>query len=319
MLQEGYINNLFDFGSEENFYSDEMESEIESFDNAAENLNANHFSELNYNFGDFLRTSQVKPAKTVNKDEAKSQEGTMDKSYNSQHNMSPRSETYSNNSSSKKCIQVVFKTEKIQKEKPMKEFLNKKRKNSEDDKEDKLYRNRISAKKSRQKKKAYINTLEAKYAVLEAELRQAKKQLNENKNTTNSKISEIENKEKEYFQLLNKNKSSNKLEENKIKLVHSKMQSSLVVELFRDLIKSLVPLDIKYFETKAKMLNIYKFETIDEFLDLVMQNQYNLNESYNFQYASGATSSYPFQVYMFYEHLKKMALDFKENVFQVRK
>jgi hypothetical protein len=275
MLQEGYINNLFDFGSEENFYSEEMESEIESFDNAAENLNGNHFSELNYNFGDFLRTSQVKQAKTINKEEVKSQEGTMDKSYNSQPNMSPRSETTSNNSSSKKCVELVFKTEKVQKEMPVKEFLNKKRKDSiEDDREDKLYRNRVSAKKSRQKKKAYINSLEGRYAALEAELRQVKRQMNENKNSTNSKISDIENKEKEYFQLLNKNKSSNKQEENKIKLVHSKMQSSLVVELFRDLIKSLVPLDIKYFETKAQMLNIYKFETIDEFLDLVMQNQY---------------------------------------------
>jgi len=174
------------------------------------------------------------------------------------------------------------------------------------------------SKKSRQKKKAYINTLESKYIKLETELKQMKKLVAGNQNSVNNKISVIENKEREYFQLLTTSK--NKQEENKVKYIHTKMQSSLVVELYRDLIKTLVPLEIKYFELKCNNLqDIYKFETIDDFLDLLVQNQYVLNESYNFQFASEATSSFPFQVYMFYEHLKKMTMDFKEHIFQVRK
>jgi len=135
-------------------------------------------------------------------------------------------------------------------------------------------------------------------------------------------MNEIEHKEKEYFHLLAQGKSSKQMqvEESKIKFFHNKMQSSLVVELYRDMIKSLVPLDIKYFEKKCNSLSdIYKFDTIDEFLDLLVQNQYSLNESYNFQFATEATNSFPFQVYMFYEHLKKMTLDFKDNVSNVRK
>jgi len=199
--------------------------------------------------------------------------------------------------------------------------------NISDGKDDKLGRNRVSAKKSRQKKKAYINSLESRYIKLEAELKQAKKMAQEGKNSINSKIQEVEAREKEYFVLLTQPRATNQLqhnknqnEENKIKFFHNKMQSSLIVELYRDLIKSIVPLDVKYFEAKcANLQDIYKFSTIDEFLDILVQNQYVLNESYNFQYASDATASFPFQVYMFYEHLKKMTLDFKEHVCQVRK
>jgi len=229
----------------------------------------------------------------------------------------------------KKNLEILFKIEKNEIKQKEMQLLRQKtvRESSEDgddDREDKLSRNRISAKKSRQKKKAYINSLESKYIKMEAELKQMKKLVNENKSSVQTKINEIEHKEKEYFHLLSqqnpKNSKQIQVEENKIKFFHNKMQSSLVVELYRDMIKSLVPLDIKYFEKKCNSLSdIYKFDTIDEFLDLLVQNQYVLNESYNFQFASEATNSFPFQVYMFYEHLKKMTLDFKENVFQVRK
>jgi len=50
-----------------------------------------------------------------------------------------------------------------------------KQSNMSENKDDKLCRNRVSAKKSRQKKKAYINSLESRYIKLEAELKQAKK------------------------------------------------------------------------------------------------------------------------------------------------
>jgi small-conductance mechanosensitive channel len=225
-----------------------------------------------------------------------------------------------------KNIPQIFKTEKIYKD--LDQFLGQKKKSSRkstvSSKGDKLNRNKLSARKSRQKKKAYVNSLESRYIKLEAELKQMKKLALDNKNSVNCKISEIENMEREYFQLLTQGRGLParpiQTEENKIKYFHNKMQSGLVVELYKDLIKTLVPLDIKYFELKCTNLqDIYKFDTIDEFYDILVQNQYVLDQSYNFQFATEATASFPFQVYMFYEHLKKMTSDFKEHVFQVRK
>jgi len=310
--------------------------------------NSNPFAELNYNFGDFLPKlfPQQNNSLTNQKNESPSKAAVQEEGISYMQKYYPvksSSESFEDTScsnvaksvtsshSSKRTLEILFKIEKNETKQREKELqlLRQKtsRKGSDDgeDREDKLSRNRISAKKSRQKKKAYINSLETKYIKMENELKQMKKIVAESKSSVQSKINEIEHKEKEYFLLLSqpqnpKNSKQIQVEENKIKFFHNKMQSSLVVELYRDMIKSLVPLDIKYFEKKCNSLSdIYKFDTIDEFLDLLVQNQYVLNESYNFQFATEATNSFPFQVYMFYEHLKKMTLDFKENVFQVRK
>jgi hypothetical protein len=347
-MKEGYLNNIFDFPIDEEHFSSEMiESDLENFENEGILKTSNPFTELNYNFRDFLPKlfPQQNSSFTNQKNEFPSKAAAQEEGIGYMQNYFPiksaSAESFEDTScsnaaksvsshSSKKNIEILFKIEKNETKQKEMQLLKQKtsRKSSDDDGEDregKLSRNRISAKKSRQKKKAYINSLETKYMKMEAELKSMKKLLSENKNSITSKVNEIEHKEKEYFTLLaqgqtGKNSKQMQVEENKIKFFHNKMQSSLVVELYRDMIKSLVPLDIKFFEKKCNSLSdIYKFDTIDEFLDLLVQNQYVLNESYNFQFASEATNSFPFQVYMFYEHLKKMTLDFKENVFQVRK
>jgi len=98
------------------------------------------------------------------------------------------------------------------------------------------------------------------------------------------------------------------------------MQNGLMCDLYKGLIKNMVPLDIRYFEMKCPRLkDIYSFSSIDELLENLSDNQFMLNEAYNFQFLPEQAISFPLHVYMFYEQIKKFTLNFKEYLLKVRK
>jgi len=135
--------------------------------------------------------------------------------------------------------------------------------------------------------------------------------ISKNSSSIETKIECLKHKENEYTDLLTNcsfaHPEINVPEERrKLNFDYSKIQSNLISEIFKKIIKNLVPLDIKFFETKcAKLKDIYNFESIDAFVETLCDNQFILNEAYQFQYSSEVTTSFPLHVYMFYEQLKK--------------
>jgi len=124
-----------------------------------------------------------------------------------------------------------------------------------------------------------------------------------------------------FFNSCNFKSTVNSIEEKrKMQNDYTLMQNGLMGELYKGLIKNMVPLDIRYFEMKCPRLkDIYSFSTIDELLENLSDNQFMLNEAYNFQFLPEQAISFPLHVYMFYEQLKKFTLNFKEYLLKVRK
>jgi len=170
-----------------------------------------------------------------------------------------------------------------------------------------------------------VNTLEDKLNVMEEEIKSYKTLINKNTSSIETKIESLKNKENEYTNLLtNCNFAKPEIliseERRKLNFDYSKIQNGLISEIFKKMIKNLVPLDIKFFETKcARLKDIYEFESIDSFVEILCENQFVLNDVYQFQYSSEVTTSFPLHVYMFYEQLKKLALNLKEYLFKARK
>jgi len=183
-----------------------------------------------------------------------------------------------------------------------------------------LIRNRISAKKSRLKKKQYIKCLEQKIEKLEdkIELLEASSKSTKSNISFEYSLSFLENSSKIYIRHMNDapyNLNINQVDEKtRIQNEYQNSQRILSFGLFKALIKSLVPLEIKYFEAKCSVLKDYlKAVNVDVFIEILVENQYILNEVYNFHLTSEATISFPFHVYMFFEQIKKLAIDFKSS------
>jgi hypothetical protein len=188
----------------------------------------------------------------------------------------------------------------------------------------KLERNRLSAQKSRQKKKAYMSELEEKLNQMEEELNHYKKLSSSKKSTLESKLENLKTKENNYlifFNSCNFKSTVNSIEEKrKMQTDYTIMQNGLIVELYKGLIKNMVPLDIRYFEMKCPMLkDIYNFTSIENLMENLRDNQFMLNEAYNFQFLPEQAISFPLHVYMFYEQIIKFTLNFKEYLLKVRK
>jgi hypothetical protein len=194
----------------------------------------------------------------------------------------------------------------------------------EQKKEIKLERNRLSDQKSRQKKKAYVNELEEKLIAMEEELQKAKQSQFQNMNTIENKLENLKTKETEYYMFFNschfKNTRESMEERRQMQNDYTRCQNKLICELYKGIIKNMVPLDIRYFEMKCqKLKDIYNFECLNTLLENLNENQFMLNEAYNFQFNPDQAISFPLHVYMFYEQLKKFTLNFKECLLKVRK
>ena len=209
--------------------------------------------------------------------------------------------------------------------------------NIEDSRAKKLIMNRESAKKSRLKKKKYIQNLEKEYVILKEELIRAKSNINSNNNDKfmnnlySNKIIEnimknksnsidlnlnLNNKEKEIFELKNQEKEiiTKNLEKDKESVkIYVKKQKSVLEYLLVKQIDIMTPIRIKTFQNK--FLKLENFDTDDNINIIKNKIESNLNtiiELYDIDENNckknkicNKNTSMSYQLYDFYSNLKK--------------
>ena len=137
----------------------------------------------------------------------------------------------------------------------------------------KLLKNRISARKCRQKKREYYDHLQSKVANLEIELENYKI-LNQQKNSVNCLIekvirfiTQLESLEKE-IAITDKSKALNK------KIEYKTKQNKILFELYCNIVKVIMPIEYKVFATKfIKFNEISSSETTNQIIEKIIQNQ----------------------------------------------
>lgn len=209
--------------------------------------------------------------------------------------------------------------------------------NIEDSRAKKLIMNRESAKKSRLKKKKYIQNLEKEYVILKEEIIRAKSNINSNNNDKfmnnlySNKIIEnimknksnsidlnlnLNNKEKEIFELKNQEKEiiTKNLEKDKESVkIYVKKQKSVLEYLLVKQIDIMTPIRIKTFQNK--FLKLENFDTGDNINIIKNKIESNLNtiiELYDIDENNckknkicNKNTSMSYQLYDFYSNLKK--------------
>ena len=209
--------------------------------------------------------------------------------------------------------------------------------NIEDSRAKKLIMNRESAKKSRLKKKKYIQNLEKEYVILKEEIIRAKSNINSNNNDKfmnnlySNKIIEnimknksnsidlnlnLNNKEKEIFELKNQEKEiiTKNLEKDKESVkIYVKKQKSVLEYLLVKQIDIMIPLRIKTFQNK--FLKLENFDIGDNINIIKNKIESNLNtiiELYDIDENNckknkicNKNTSMSYQLYDFYSNLKK--------------
>ena len=209
--------------------------------------------------------------------------------------------------------------------------------NIEDSRAKKLIMNRESAKKSRLKKKKYIQNLEKEYVILKEEIIRAKSNINSNNNDKfmnnlySNKIIEnimknksdsidlnlnLNNKEKEIFDLKNQEKEiiTKNLEKDKESVkIYVKKQKSVLEYLLVKQIDIMTPIRIKTFQNK--FLKLENFDTGDNINIIKNKIESNLNtiiELYDIDENNckknkicNKNTSMSYQLYDFYSNLKK--------------
>ncbi len=209
--------------------------------------------------------------------------------------------------------------------------------NIEDSRAKKLIMNRESAKKSRLKKKKYIQNLEKEYVILKEEIIRSKSNINSNNNDKfmnnlySNKIIEnimknksnsidlnlnLNNKEKEIFELKNQEKEiiTKNLEKDKESVkIYVKKQKSVLEYLLVKQIDIMTPIRIKTFQNK--FLKLENFDTDDNINIIKNKIESNLNtiiELYDIDENNckknkicNKNTSMSYQLYDFYSNLKK--------------
>jgi hypothetical protein len=132
-----------------------------------------------------------------------------------------------------------------------------------------LLKNRVSARKCRQKKKSYINNLEAQIKGLKEEV-EKHKQINKKEKNLEILIHQLESKEKELG-------TGNKKKQENCKKEYESIQRSVLSELFKKLICNIMPIDFKLFAQKFLKLN--EIEAKDN-LDNIIQKLNDNGEMY---------------------------------------
>ena len=220
---------------------------------------------------------------------------------------------------------------------------------SEAKKQSQKIKNKISARKSRLKKKLYIEELEKQYDLVKNELYEIKQELgifennvihlNENGKIVNKnkiknkylngfsnyfKIEELKHEENEIIN--EKIKESNNI--NKIYSFTSK-QKIFLEQLLVSQIEIMMPIKVKIFRNKyLKLLTINKDDSISVIKNKIEENLKSIEEVYNVnKYAdeyNGGTKvqndqnnfmrnkSMPYQIYNFYKNLRNYVNEFEK-------
>jgi len=189
-------------------------------------------------------------------------------------------------------------------------------------KDDKLKKNRMSAKRSRAKKKAYIEHLQKVYLHTIEELdRQKSKCVPFDGHVS---FDTLHQKEKEYFEIQNEKHRSlvSDLKEKQILNEHSRMQHAIVFDLFRKMIKNLIPLELKHMVRRMiKFKDITCFESLDELMDIIIYNQIAVEEVNNSYHPTNphTDNALPIKYFYFLEQLKTLTIKYREFLFEVKK
>ena len=195
-------------------------------------------------------------------------------------------------------------------------------------KQKKLLMNRISAKKSRQKKKEYVTYLENEIERLKKEKNNIKKyqnannksninnQMNSNGNCVNNSMNK-KNKDLKYLikkqQELTELQIKSKVNNEKDEIEYTKIQKKVLYTLFINHIKYLMPLKLKIFQQKyLKMEPFLEGDTLEDLLYKININIDTLNALYDFS-KTDQKDSISMQFMSYYTQLKKYVLNFKEN------
>jgi len=228
--------------------------------------------------------------------------------------------------------EMIFKSEKIRKNTSKSNDCTNQYSESDniEDLEDKyegkkgnrLLRNRMSAKKSRAKKKMYIKKLETILHKTCEELEYLR-QVNSKGNKIEKSLDNMLKKENEYMNLMSEPNTNYLLElkQNALKQEHAKIQHQAIIELFQKMVRSFIPLEFKYFEKKVLKLNdITSFESLDTFLEKIIHNQIIMEEANSFQNLGPQTTvSLPIRLFIFFEQLKQLAIRLREFLLEVKK
>jgi hypothetical protein len=175
--------------------------------------------------------------------------------------------------------------------------------NFEKEREEKLLKNRLSARKCRQKKKKYITNLEEQVKIYKEEIEKYKKE--------NDKKNYVEN----YFTLLEKNEkeieSCNiKKKINCMKNEYIENQKLLLKKLFFKQVKIMMPIECKIFQNKfIKVLLFEENDSPEIILNKIIDNLKKLNELYDFKNKNNINikgkEEIAYKLYTFYELLQK--------------
>jgi len=141
------------------------------------------------------------------------------------------------------------------------------------------------------------------------------KSLNSNENKIDKTFFELKLKENEYLEL----GVNNEIKKNEIVKEYSGIQEKIILEIFQNLVKALIPVELKSFEKIILQVHdISKFNNLDHLIDIIAHNQIILENTYNFKYVK-ENASLPFKLFYFYELLKHLIHRFREFFFEVKK
>ena len=230
----------------------------------------------------------------------------------------------------KNLINQIPKKQKIKEIKPLNN--NKKKifetyngNEKESQKQKKLMMNRISAKKSRLKKKVYIKCLEDELIKIKNEIEEknnfekiyfegiCKQDNGKGVKNISSEIQKYNNLIKIENNLLNKSKNDNQGIKDYINL-----QKNILLEIFIKQIDVLMPIKCKLFQYKyLKLQKLENDDSIEKVIIKINENIEMLKELYDFempfkQLKKKKSESMAFQLYNYYYNLKNYLLSFKK-------
>jgi len=174
----------------------------------------------------------------------------------------------------------------------------------------KLLKNRISARKCRQKKKQYYDSLEGKVEKLEKELEKYKA-INKQKNLIDYLLENLEVKEKEIAKT-DKNKTAPGKEE------YRNIQKNALIELYRKILKAIMPIEYNVFASKfIKFNDITTCDNANKIVQKISENQdildgiYDLKNDFLTKFNSD-NLTLPQKFFIFFEKLKHFTQQFSE-------
>ena len=182
------------------------------------------------------------------------------------------------------------------------------------EKELKLLKNRLSARKCRQKKKNYIKQLEEQVKSYKDQIEHFKSEINKEKSIENY-MNILDEKEKEIEQSSNKKKAD--ISKNEFVTT----QKILLNYLFLYQIKVMMPIECKLFQNK--FIKLAQFEDGDSVEAIILKINNNikmLNELYDFKrrnthsaISTKGKEGTAYKLYLFYENMKKYTEIFISN------